>query len=336
MTTLVPSTTAMPWSGGNVVRPLDRGAAVERLPGTTEHDPFERLAMAFLVGYTASSARAYLADLKAWGAACVQLGTHPFDARRHHVDAWVRMLSAELLARTNKPMAPASIARRLSAVSAFYDYGISVNVLDFSPVANVRRPKVSEDSTTVGLSAEEAVTLLDAADAHSPRLGALVSLLTYNGVRIDETLAADVIDYTYQRGHRVLRIVRKGGKAATAPLNPITVRALDAYLADDHPTSGPLFLDRTKSKRLAYTTAYEMIQRLARKAGIPAAESITPHSFRHTFITEALSAGIALQDVQDAAGHTDPRTTRRYDHGRHNLDRHPTYVLAGHLRRHAV
>jgi len=77
-----------------------------------------------------------------------------------------------------------------------------------------------------------------------------------------------------------------------------------------------------------------MIQRLVIKAGIPAAPSITPHSFRHTFITEALSAGVPLQDVQDAAGHTDPRTTRRYDHGRHNLDRHPTYVLAGHLRRH--
>jgi hypothetical protein len=60
---------------------------VERLPGSAEHDPFERLAMAFLVGYTASSARAYLADLKAWAAACAQMGTHPFDARRHHVDA---------------------------------------------------------------------------------------------------------------------------------------------------------------------------------------------------------------------------------------------------------
>ena len=166
--------------------------------------------MAFLVGYTDSTARAYFADLKTWAAACAQMGTHPFDARRHHVDAWVRMLSGELLARTNKPMAPASIARRLSAVSAFYDYGISVDVLDFSPVANVRRPRVSEDSTTVGLSAEEAVNLLDAADAHSPRLGALVSLLTYNGVRIDEALAADVTDYTYQRGHRVLRIVPQG------------------------------------------------------------------------------------------------------------------------------
>jgi hypothetical protein len=33
--------------------------------------------------------------------------------------------------------------------------------------------------------------------------------------------------------------------------------------------------------------------------------------------------------VQDAAGHADPRTTRRYDRARHNLDRHPTYALAG-------
>jgi len=42
---------------------------------------------------------------------------------------------------------------------------------------------------------------------------------------------------------------------------------------------------------------------------------------------------VPLQDVQDAAGHRDPRTTRRYDRSRHNLDRHPTYVLAAHLRR---
>ena len=37
--------------------------------------------------------------------------------------------------------------------------------------------------------------------------------------------------------------------------------------------------------------------------------------------------------VQDAAGHADPRTTRGYDHSRHNLDRHPTYLLTAHLRR---
>jgi len=77
---------------------------------------------------------------------------------------------------------------------------------------------------------------------------------------------------------------------------------------------GPLFLDRTRRSRLAYTTAFAQIRRLARKAGIPAANQITPHSLRHTFRHRgSLAAGVPLQDVQDAAGHRDPRTTRRYD-----------------------
>jgi integrase/recombinase XerD len=65
--------------------------------------------------------------------------------------------------------------------------------------------------------------------------------------------------------------------------------------------------------------------RLARKAGIE--QSLSPHSLRHTFVTLALDAGASLRDVQDAAGHADPRTTRRYDRARHALHRHPTYLL---------
>ena len=47
------------------------------------------------------------------------------------------------------------------------------------------------------------------------------------------------------------------------------------------------------------------------------------------FVTLGLGAGVSLRDVQDAAGHADPRTTRRYDRARYNLDRHPTYALSG-------
>jgi hypothetical protein len=57
MSSLEVMRTVVPWSGGAGARPLDRGAAVERLPGSVELDPFERLAMAFLIGYTASTAR---------------------------------------------------------------------------------------------------------------------------------------------------------------------------------------------------------------------------------------------------------------------------------------
>ena len=59
----------------------------------------------------------------------------------------------------------------------------------------------------------------------------------------------------------------------------------------------------------------------------------SPHSARHTAITLALDNGAALHDVQDMAGHADPRTTRRYDRSRNSLDRHATYALAARLGR---
>ena len=46
---------------------------------------------------------------------------------------------------------------------------------------------------------------------------------------------------------------------------------------------------------------------------------------------ERSSQGVALTDVQDAAVHADPRTTRRYDRARHRLDAAPTYTLAAAL-----
>ena len=46
---------------------------------------------------------------------------------------------------------------------------------------------------------------------------------------------------------------------------------------------------------------------------------------------EALDAGAAIRDVQDFAGHRDPRTTRRYDHTRDSLERSAAYTVAGWL-----
>lgn len=45
-------------------------------------------------------------------------------------------------------------------------------------------------------------------------------------------------------------------------------------------------------------------------------------------MTAALDAGVSLPDVDDAAGHADPRTIRRYDRDRHSLDRAATYAAA--------
>jgi hypothetical protein len=45
------------------------------------------------------------------------------------------------------------------------------------------------------------------------------------------------------------------------------------------------------------------------------------------FVTLSLYAKAGIRDVQDTAGHADPRATWRYDRARHNFDRHPTHAL---------
>lgn len=74
-----------------------------------------------------------------------------------------------------------------------------------------------------------------------------------------------------------------------------------------------------------------MVRRLARAAGIPFWRHSSPHSLRHTAITLALDAGEHLRDVQDLAGHRDPRTTQHYDRRRHTLVRGATYALSAHI-----
>lgn len=61
------------------------------------------------------------------------------------------------------------------------------------------------------------------------------------------------------------------------------------------------------------------------------AKPIGPHVLRHAFITAALDAGVPLRGVQDAASHTDARTTMRYDGAQVSLDRHATYIVAAYL-----
>lgn len=95
-------------------------------------------------------------------------------------------------------------------------------------------------------------------------------------------------------------------------------------------TAGPVLLTG-RGLGLTRQRAWEVVRQLARAAGVT--KRIHPHSLRHTFVTAALDAGVPLRDVQDAAGHADPRTTRRYDRGRQSLDRHATYAVADFVER---
>ena len=288
-------------------------------------EPYRRLetaddiAMAFLLGYSNHTRRAYAGDLKAFFGWCAEHGTDPLSATRAHIDGFARQ-SSEI-----DELSSATVARRLTAVSGFFSYAVSEELLTRNPVLAVRRPKVGGDSTSTGLDKDELRALIAAAESDGPRSHALVLLLGLNGLRVSEALAATVADLSTERGHRVLAIVRKGGKRATIPLAPRTSEAIDTVLAGR--TVGPILATST-GHALDSSAAWRLLRRLAILAVPDKADTLHPHDLRHAFVTLSLDAGASLRDVQDAAGHSDPRTTRRYDRARYNLDRHPTYALA--------
>jgi site-specific recombinase XerD len=250
--------------------------------------------------------------------------------------------------RTSVPFTAATVARKMSGLSSWYGFLVKVGAVPANPVAAADRPRVDRDhSGTIGLSPDEVDALLGAAETDTSasrprgqsvqvalRNHAVVALLADLGLRVGELVSLDVTDLGYERGHRSIRFTGKGGKKRRRALTPAGTAAVETYLlhramAEGRPVddlAGPLFVTSTGA-RLDRHSVFRLIRRLAERAGIPSWADLSPHSLRHAFATTARAEGVPLEDVQDAMGHADPRTTRRYDRDRHNLDRDPSYAI---------
>lgn len=271
----------------------------------------------YLAGFGESTRKAYGLDLRQWIQWCRDHDLRVFEAKRAHIELYARWLEERGRAR-------ATVARRLSTITGFYRYCVEEELMPRSPATHVRRPKLNHESNAVGLDRNELGMFLVQAGLSGGRDHALACLLALNGLRVSEALNSDIEDLGLERGHRTLTITRKGGKVVTIPLAPRTARAIDLYVGER--SEGPIFVNRDGTRRLDRHAATRMVKRLAKHAGID--KKISPHSLRHSFITAALDAGVALRDVQEAASHADPRTTMRYDRARQSLDRHATYIVS--------
>lgn len=261
-----------------------------------------------------------------WLTWCQDHGLHPLEARRGHVDAYRHALEAA-------GSSPATIARKLSAISSWYDYLVIEEVAERNPAKNATRPEVNRDvSHAVGLTQDEANRLIAAADEDGPRSSALIRMLVFNGVRVSVVTDSRIKDLGYDQGHRTITLRLKGGRMAKAPIVAPVLEALDAYHAERGPLSpDDLIFVTSRGKALDEPYVWRLVRRLARKAQIPSHNELNPHGLRHTFATLALSLGVPLAVVQDGMGHLDPRTTQRYNRARFQLEKHPAHALAANL-----
>src|SRR5262249_56106588 len=149
-------------------------------------------------------------------------------------------------------------------------------LVDHSPAAQVRRPRLDYESHATGLDRNELGALLVAAGLGSPAEHALISLLALNGLRVSEATGASIEALGVERGHRTLVITRKGGKVVTIPLAPPTARAID--LAVGERVDGPIFCG-PDGQRLDRHGAARVVRRVAHRAGIT--KPVGTHTPRH-------------------------------------------------------
>jgi site-specific recombinase XerD len=146
----------------------------------------ERLALAgFLAGYAGLTRQAYALDLRQFASWCQQHQVRLFQARRADIECFARDLEARGRAR-------ATITRRLCTVAGFYKYAVQEELLDHSPAAHVRRPRLDYESHATGLDRNELGALLVAAGLGPAAEHALISLLALNGLRVSEATSASI------------------------------------------------------------------------------------------------------------------------------------------------
>jgi site-specific recombinase XerD len=289
---------------------------------------------------------AYAGDLAIFLSWCAGRGLHPLRAARPDIDRYRNWL-AQLIgpdgrsAASGRPRyAAATVARKLSAVRAFYAYLVDRQLLPGSPAAGVKGPRVRREPRGRAITQDHIRALLEAA-AGDPQTEAIVCLLLLNGLRVSEVCRADIEDLRREPGGGHSLVVRgKGGKEVEVALNERTERAVLRTVGAR--SQGPIFR-RQDGRRLRAgnpaprvpfnrQAAYRLLGELAESAGLigdgdDQVDGVHPHRLRHTFVTTLLDMGVPLQAVQDAARHASPDTTRMYDRARAAWREHPTHRL---------
>lgn len=277
----------------------------------------------------ANTRSAYDNDWRLWRDWCAAHDLDLLDIRKPHIDRWI-------MDQTTAGFAKRTIARRVSAVSSWYDFlrdstaGTDLVLAPENPAKTKRRPKVArDDSPTLGLTKAQARLLVAAADSDSLRSAALIRLLLDNGLRVGSVVGARIEDMTEDDGHHVILLRGKGDARRKVAVPPPAYSAIMRMLAArGNPASGPLFATRT-GRPVDRHYVLRLVRRLAAAAGISVAARLSPHSLRHSFATEALKRGVSLHQLQDDMWHADPRTTEVYNRARNRLDKSAAYVVAG-------
>jgi integrase/recombinase XerD len=213
----------------------------------------------------------------------------------------------------------------LAALRGFFDGLVNRHVVILNPASSVKgfKEKVIEGKTPE-ITVEQARTLLASIDTGTVvglRDRAIVATLAYTACRAGAVARLRLQDFQDDGVQFVLRFTEKGRKSREIPVRHDLEGYIRAYLnaagLADAAKESPLFRacngrhGGLSDRPLDTTSVGELVKRRLKAAGLPL--RLSPHSFRVMAITDLLTQGVPLEDVQYLAGHAEAKTTGLYD-----------------------
>jgi integrase/recombinase XerD len=233
-----------------------------------------------------------------------------------------------LVSITERGLATASLARRLSAVRQLYRFLYAEGKRGDDPAAVLEGPKRARTLPKV-LSIAEVDGLLtqarnNAENAEQPpavrlraaRLLCLLEVVYATGLRVSELVALPAS--AARKDQRMLVVRGKGNKDRLVPLNGAAKRAMAEYLKlrEEVKEAAPskwLFPSFGEQGHLTRQHFARDLKILGAASGITP-DRLSPHVLRHAFASHLLHNGADLRVVQTLLGHADISTTQIYTH----------------------
>lgn len=272
--------------------------------------------IAQFIRYLKSEKGLALNTLESYGRDLKQYRCYLEDGGSTTVENATRVTVAAYLAYLKKQgRSPATIARRLAALKAFYRFLVKNNYLQQDPTADLESPKPQRCLPKV-LTVSETEALLRQPNPSTPaglRDRAMLELLYATGIRVSELTSLNVDDLSFEAGF--LRCSGKGSRERLIPVGSMAVRAVREYLERGRPKlvsdaeEKALFVNH-HGGRLTRQGFWKILKKYAVMARVR--KDITPHTLRHSFATHLLENGAELRAVQEMLGHADISTTQIY------------------------
>jgi integrase/recombinase XerD len=161
------------------------------------------------------------------------------------------------------------------------------------------------------LSRPELTALLRVAEGEDR----LIVLVLYDaGMRVGELVTTRISDIDFKNGWISIQSYRSKTKAFRAAR--VCQEVLEVIKSSVEPGQVWLLPGRSNGHLCKRTVQYR-IGTLAKEAGIQASlkngrHKVTPHSFRHSHIVDALTEGIPVNVVQQQVGHKSLASTQAY------------------------